>query len=192
MAKDPAFLFYHHDFIVGTALMTMEEVGQYTTILCHLADKGSLSLEEIEIIVRGEVSEKVLGKLACKTSGRYFNRRLEEEVNKRKEYAKSRRNNRLSKNKVVTHEKHMSTHMVNVNRDVNVNRNKDNIVFKTPTKSEVKAYCEERNNGVNATKFVDFYEAKGWMVGKNKMKNWQACVRTWETKGENHENKRWM
>ena len=52
--------------------------------------------------------------------------------------------------------------------------------FAPPTVEEVKAYCQERNNNVDAQKFVDFYESKGWMVGKNKMKSWQAAVRTWE------------
>lgn len=54
--------------------------------------------------------------------------------------------------------------------------------FKKPTLEEVAAYCKERNNGINPENFIDFYESKGWMVGKNKMQNWKACVRTWETK----------
>ncbi len=52
--------------------------------------------------------------------------------------------------------------------------------FKKPTLEEVKEYCEERNNGIDAETFINFYESKGWMVGKNKMKDWKACVRTWE------------
>ena len=60
--------------------------------------------------------------------------------------------------------------------------------FKKPTLEEVAAYCKERNNGVNPENFIDFYESKGWMVGKNKMQNWKACVRTWEKK-EKQESK---
>lgn len=52
--------------------------------------------------------------------------------------------------------------------------------FKPPAIEEVQAYCKERNNNVDAQRFVDFYEAKGWMLGKNKMKDWKAAVRTWE------------
>ena len=52
--------------------------------------------------------------------------------------------------------------------------------FKPPTVEEVRDYCYERNNNVDAESFVDFYESKGWMVGKNKMKDWKAAVRTWE------------
>lgn len=53
-------------------------------------------------------------------------------------------------------------------------------VFVPPTVDEVDAYCVERQNTVDAEKFVDYYEARGWMVGKSKMSNWQAAVRTWE------------
>lgn len=52
--------------------------------------------------------------------------------------------------------------------------------FIPPTVEEVKAYCQERRNNVDPQRFVDFYETKGWMVGKNKMKDWRAAVRTWE------------
>lgn len=52
--------------------------------------------------------------------------------------------------------------------------------FVPPTLEEVQAYCVERKNNVDAQRFIDFYTAKGWLVGKNKMKDWKACVRTWE------------
>ena len=51
---------------------------------------------------------------------------------------------------------------------------------KKPSVEEIKQYCLERNNGIDAEQFYDFYESKNWFVGKNKMKNWQAAVRTWE------------
>lgn len=52
--------------------------------------------------------------------------------------------------------------------------------FTPPTVEEVRLYCTERGNNVDPQTFVDFYEAKGWMVGSNHMKDWRACVRTWE------------
>lgn len=62
------------------------------------------------------------------------------------------------------------------------------IKFEKPTIKEIQTYCGERSNGVNPEKFFNFYEAKGWMIGKNKIKDWQACVRTWE-KGDITQNK---
>lgn len=52
--------------------------------------------------------------------------------------------------------------------------------FSPPTVEEVEAYCKERGNSVSAQRFVDFYASKGWKVGQNPMKDWKACVRTWE------------
>jgi len=52
--------------------------------------------------------------------------------------------------------------------------------FVPPTLDEVSAYCKERNNHINPAKFIAFYESKGWMVGKNKMKDWKAAIRNWE------------
>lgn len=52
--------------------------------------------------------------------------------------------------------------------------------FSPPSVEDVTAYCRERKNGVDPQKFVDFYTAKGWKVGQNPMKDWRACVRTWE------------
>lgn len=55
--------------------------------------------------------------------------------------------------------------------------------FVKPTLSEIEQYCIERNNNVNAEQFYDYYESNGWKVGKNAMKDWKACVRTWERNG---------
>ncbi len=52
--------------------------------------------------------------------------------------------------------------------------------FVKPTLEEIKNYCEERKNGINPQQFFDFYESKGWKVGNQSMKDWKACVRTWE------------
>ena len=52
--------------------------------------------------------------------------------------------------------------------------------FKAPTVEEVQEYCTERGNNIDAQHFVDYYSARGWMLGKNHIKDWKACVRTWE------------
>lgn len=52
--------------------------------------------------------------------------------------------------------------------------------FKAPSVEEVQEYCNERGNNIDAQHFVDYYSARGWMLGKNKIKDWKACVRTWE------------
>ncbi len=54
--------------------------------------------------------------------------------------------------------------------------------FVKPTIKEIQEYCTERNNSILPNAFYDFYESKGWAVGRNKMKDWRACVRTWENR----------
>jgi tRNA nucleotidyltransferase/poly(A) polymerase len=62
--------------------------------------------------------------------------------------------------------------------------NKENIntkeKFKKPTLEEITQYCNDRNNDIDPEQFYDFYESKNWMIGKNKMRDYRAAVRTWE------------
>ena len=60
--------------------------------------------------------------------------------------------------------------------------------FTPPSVDNVSAYVQAQGYHVNAERFVAFYEQKGWMVGKNHMKDWKAAVRNWETRW-NDENK---
>jgi len=72
-----------------------------------------------------------------------------------------------------------------LDKDKDKEIDRDNIAdkpqkFKPPTLEEVTAYCKERNNSVNPQQFIDHYTANGWYRGKTKIKDWKACVRTWE------------
>jgi len=69
--------------------------------------------------------------------------------------------------------------------------NKKQKKFIKPTLEEVELYCKERNNNIDAQSFIDFYESKGWKVGNSAMKDWKACVRTWENnKKKNQQEKK--
>lgn len=52
--------------------------------------------------------------------------------------------------------------------------------FSKPTTEQIREYCKEIGANINAEQFYDYYESKGWMIGKNKMKDWKAAVRTWK------------
>lgn len=69
---------------------------------------------------------------------------------------------------------------VSIGKDSKGKDIKRSAAFVKPTLEQIKEYCQERRNNVDPEVFFDFYESKGWMVGKNKMKDWKACVRTWE------------
>ena len=72
----------------------------------------------------------------------------------------------------------------NDNKETKKQRNK---IFTPPQLHEVSQYCIERKNGIDAQKFIDHYSANGWMRGKNKIKDWKACVRTWEGNQQNQQ-----
>lgn len=74
------------------------------------------------------------------------------------------------------------TNNTNRIKEIKEIKNKESIkkVFTKPTLQEITDYCLERNNNVDAERFYNFYESKDWYVGKNKMKDWKACIRTWE------------
>jgi len=119
MAKDPAFLFYSGDFIAGVSEMTMEERGQYITLICFQHGKGHLSLDFIKRVIPG-VSEYVLAKFIQDEDGLYFNKRLEEEAVKRSKFCKSRSENRRGTKKDMsniskTYVQHMENENININ-----------------------------------------------------------------------------
>ena len=71
----------------------------------------------------------------------------------------------------------------NINDTISVKR------FVLPNVEEIEHYCKERNNSVDAQQFFDYYESKGWKVGKSPMKDWKASVRTWEKNDYGYHNK---
>ena len=103
-------------------------------------------------------------------------------------------------NRNITQAKPNNNLNVNVNVNANDNDNVNDKVkskgtscevpsskssrFIPPTLAEVEAYCFTRNNSVNAQQFIDFYSSKNWYVGKNKMTDWRASVRLWESRSK--------
>lgn len=93
--------------------------------------------------------------------------------------------NTLTNKRLTNEQQTTNNNRINNNKErIKENISKDILKksFVKPTLEEIIDYCNERNNGVDAERFYNFYESKGWMVGSNKMKNWKAAVRTWEQK----------
>jgi len=84
---------------------------------------------------------------------------------------------------VNTPSKEKFTDNTNINiTNTNLTDSNKKAFFKKPTLDEVKNYCILRKNNIDASAFIDFYVSKNFMIGKNKMKDWKACVRTWESR----------
>ncbi len=183
MAKDPAFLFYYQDFLVGVDHMTDEQIGQFIKCLCHQANAGYIRKTHMFNICKTQDNHNIVSeKFVLTEENTYINKRLENEVKRRKKYSESRRNNRKGHHMIDTCEtyvRHMETETIAETETKT--RAKKAKVFTKPLIKEIILYCKERNNRVNPNKFYNYYESNGWKVGKNKMKNWKAAIRNWET-----------
>jgi len=186
MSKDPAFLFYTSDFLTGTSFLTNEQIGKYIRLLCHQHQNGHLKEKDMLKICL-TYDEDVFEKFEKDLNGLFFNLRLDQEIHKRKAYSESRRNNR--KKKEVKEEdmliisKTYDEHMENENENEIINKKERRKVFIKPTIEDIK---KEFPN-FNAESFLNYYESNGWMVGKNKMANWNASVKNWMAKDYNQQ-----
>jgi hypothetical protein len=185
MAKDPAFLFYSSDFLNGVADLTMEERGQFITLLCLQHQKGTLTDKTIRLCL-GSVSVDVLSKFTKDKQGNYFNERLNEEIEKRIQFTESRRNNGSKGGRPKNNTKPLGLAKHNLMEDVNENENEDVNINKSKCSfEEVYEYMAIRigteQAKVEAEKFVNYYTSNGWRVGKNPMKSWSAAANNWIT-----------
>lgn len=89
-------------------------------------------------------------------------------------------------NQQITNKQPTNNQQITTNNNEKNDKNDKNVknIFIVPKVEEIKKYCNERNNKINPLQFYDYYQSKGWMIGKNKMKDWQAAVRTWEQKNK--------
>lgn len=145
--KDPAVLFYTSDFLVGCMGLTMEERGQYITLLCLQHQKGHLTQKEIELAV-GKCSPDVLDKFEVDEHGRYYNEIMEESAKQREAFVESRRKSIRARwdNKRTSHEDtykdtYEDTYVIrgeneNINENINsIEDNKSTIIADTNKES---------------------------------------------------------
>ena len=97
--------------------------------------------------------------------------------------ANYRKNQKLLSDSNVTVTSHNAPEVeleVDIDKEKSSEVKKGAAKFTPPSVNEIEKYCQERNNNIDAEQFYNFYQAKGWYVGKNKMKDWKAAIRTWE------------
>jgi uncharacterized protein YdaU (DUF1376 family) len=150
MAKDPAFLFYSNDFLTGTLTLSFEDRGKYITLLCLMHQQGRLNEQTVKFIV-GEISSNLMNKFCRDTDGNWYNKRLEEETERRNKFTESRRNNakkKSSKDVALPLEEHMfehmHKHMENENKDIintiTINKNSNELIDSNSWESEKKYF----------------------------------------------------
>lgn len=155
---------------------------QQDTALLHLIEKGIIDKNVKGIPPKRyfKINEKALEQSICVKDTNQF----------------------VGKIQNVMCEKHKSicgkdtTNINNITINKNINKKKEDISkdiskkekkFIKPTIEEVESYILEKHKNVNAIAFWNFYESKGWMIGKNHMKSWKSAIATWE-QNNNHSN----
>ena len=200
MAKDPAFLFYPKDFLTGITDLTMEERGQYITLLCLQHQKGAISEKLIHLTFNGNISTDVLDKFVKSENG-YYNERLKIEKEKRAKHSKRQSENakkRWDKQKSMPSHKSgiqsgnamaMPLVNVNVNEDVNINESiNKKVKTKIPEISEFLQYASivfskldllfDDKAKFEITSKYDAWKDNGWKNGFNKpIKIWKTTLR---------------
>jgi len=153
MGKDPAFLFYPNDFHGGTMGMTFEDKGAYIDLLILQFNRGHMTSDMIGHTV-GQLFGRIQSKFKIDSNGLYYNERLDIEIEKRKNYIESRKNNLTGINQYTNKSGHMGGHMTddmaghmeNENRDIdisNVSINNELIVKpKKPSEKQVNTFYE--------------------------------------------------
>ena len=182
-------------------MLSMEQKGKYITLLCLQHNKGVLSEKDM-IKICGTYDDDVYGKFVKDSNGCFFNERLALEMQKRRAYSESRKNNRTKKD-ILHISKTYDVHMENINEDININEVIDVVIvedanekktvrknFVKPDENDVYNYMGELNaKAANfmseaqvlnyARTYMDFYNGNGWIAGRTPMKDWQCTVRNW-------------
>lgn len=172
MAKDPAVLFYTSDFISGTITMTDEERGKYILLLCLQHQKGKLTERELTSV---KDMDEVYSKFELLEDGFYYNVRMKEEAEKRKNYSASRSKNRQGKTKEKplvkdmkniskTYDNHINNistsydkHMENENENVNINNNINENINKNGNENNILQKYLDNCIEYNLDSFKKYY-----------------------------------
>jgi uncharacterized protein YdaU (DUF1376 family) len=176
MAKDPAFLFYTSDFLSGVSDLTMEERGQYITLLCLQHQKGHLSDKVINLCV-GNATADVLHKFSIDNDGLYFSPRLDIEIAKRVEHSQKQRKRALDgweKRKATADATALPLENRNENENIYISFNhlsitynefeKLKIEFPTFNEKQINNCFDRIKNFKNNTKYNSLYlTAQSWL-----------------------------
>ena len=163
-----------------SGFLTIER-GQVLTSLKRMNERTGLTYQQIRTSLdrlqkSGEINKQTTNKCSIITINKYDEY---QDVNKQI-------TNKQQTNNNIKEYKKEKEYKETISKDI-VKK-----VFTKPTIDEIADYCNQRNNNVDAERFYNFYESKGWMVGSNKMKDWKACVRTWEQRQPKEKLPEWF
>jgi uncharacterized protein YdaU (DUF1376 family) len=195
--------FYHDLFNRSTAGWAADRVGAYILLLNHQWQNDGIPTDKDELIFIAKCSpetlDKVLLKFSQEKNGKLYNKKMEivrkEQIEKYEKRANAGKQGGTAKYQNLSNAKAMLEQNVSKslplkNKNKSIINNTERAAFTKPTWNEVgnfifKHLLEKDINPdklkvqAEANSFVDYYESKGWLVGKSPMRNWQAAARRW-------------
>jgi hypothetical protein len=204
MAKDPAFLFYPNDFMSGTQFFTDEQVGKFMRVLMAQHQHGHLTEKQVIFITKSYDNDIFL-KLEKDEKGNFYNKRLEEEIIKRKNYTESRGKNKLGKlkEKIISKSHDFDMENENENENTIVIQNEKSVENPTnetgqanglasvqpienlhhihwPTSEQCEQYFQDKgSNTKKGREFFNYYKTLGWMISGKPIMYWRSKADQW-------------
>lgn len=172
-----SFIFYRSFYEAIKSLENEKKVEIYDAIFSYSFDQKEPNLSGVSASIFTLIRPQLDA-----------NRKRFENGCKEKKKSKKQAKDKQTKSKVEANNNVNHNHNHNLNEE-SKSKSKSESKFIKPALQEIQAYCQERKNNVNAEKFFDYYQANGWKVGKNPMKDWKAAVRTWEKNEKTTNNK---
>lgn len=174
-----SFIFYTSWAKAIKNLPDAERLKVYDAIMALAGDGVREELDGAAEMAMVFIEPQIMANLRKRENGKRGGRPKADE--KQTETKTKPNRNQTETNTKANESKHKPNVNVNVNENVNVNV-KDRRMTR-PTPQQVREYCDAKGYTVDADAFCDFYESKGWTVGKQPMKDWQAAVRNWSRRG---------
>ena len=153
--------------------------GQLVTSLASMAEGTGLTFQQTRtalshLISTGEVTNKSFTKYRVITITNYDRYQSEQQTNQQTN------NKQVTSNLANNQQQWNNNNNITNKQNTLLSKSNNGTPFKPPTVEDVEQYCEEKGiYGFDASYFVDYYTMRGWMIGKNKIKDWKACIRTW-------------
>lgn len=165
----------------GCFFSTIENVEEQTTLTKYQQGKAIQALEE-------------LGLIECSKKGIPAKRYIKINELQVVEFFDNKKSKNLTtggqKTELLVVKKLDSNKNNNINNNNTLNIEEKASRFTPPTLDDVTEYCNERNNNIDPQRFIDYYESRGWMIAKNKMKDWKAAIRYWEKSDYNQNGRK--
>lgn len=179
------------------------ERGSFITSLAHLSAETGLTVQQVrtslnKLKITNELTSKTTSRNTVITVNNYNSYQDYDKQNNNQATIKQQTNNNQAttnnneNNENKERKENTSYSLKEKNFSESVSAGTSKKKFVPPQLSAVESYCNERQNGIDPQKFVDFYEARGWMMNKTKMKDWKAAVRTWERQDKEQKAAAWQ